>query len=357
MNRIFPKILSLLLTLALVCCMERDEHAGEGFDWSASPAGDGLFIVNEGNFMYGNASLSYYVPSRKHVWQEVFYRANGEVLGDVAQSMTIHKGRGYVVVNNSGVVFVIDINTMELVSLINDGLLSPRYVHFVSDSKAYVTDLYAGRITVFDPRTNTVTGRINTGTHMSTEQMVQYGKYVFVNCWSYDRVILVIDTDTDTVVDEIDVGVQPTSLVLDKHGKIWTVTDGGYEDSPYGWEEPMLCRIDAATRTVERRFLFDKNESASEVCLNGDRDTLYFINESVWRMDVTAGALPAEPFLPYKGTKYYGLAVNPVNSEVYVADAIDYVQSGMIYRFSPTGELLDTFRSGITPGAFCFRTL
>lgn len=358
MKQTLLKLLLLpLLGLALWGCIDRQEHDPEGFDWSAHEAGDGLFVVNEGNFMYGNASLSYYVPSTGKSYREVFYRANGEVLGDVAQSMTIRNGRGYIVVNNSGVVFIIDIDTFEVVGTVDNGLLSPRYIHFVDDTKAYLTDLYASRITIFDPRTGFVKGRIETPGHASTEQMVQYGQYVFVNCWSYDNTILVIDTATDSVVDKIEVGLQPTSLVLDKYGKIWTVTDGGYDGSPFGWEAPALYRIDAASRTIEKRFVFATGAGASEVCLDGAGETLYFINQSVWKMSVLAEELPIEPFLSYNGTKYYGLAVNPYNSDVYVADAIDYVQSGVVYRFSAEGEQLDTFRAGIIPGAFCFRQI
>ena len=47
--------------------------------------------------------------------------------------------------------------------------------------------------------------------------------------------------------------------------------------------------------------------------------------------------------------------INPVNSEVYIADAIDYVQNGVVLRYSPDGELLDEFYVGIIPGAFCWR--
>ncbi|PWM74819.1 MAG: cell surface protein, partial [Bacillota bacterium] len=128
-----------------------------------------------------------------------------------------------------------------------------------------------------------------------------------------------------------------------------------YEGSPYGYEAPSLYRIDAETFTVEKQFKFKLGDWPSEVQLNGERDKLYWINKDIWCMDVNANRVPVRPFLEYSGTIYYGLTVNPANGEVYIADAIDYQQQGMIYRYSPEGELLDEFYVGIIPGAFCWK--
>ena len=314
----------------------------------------GVFITCEGNFGWDNASLSFYDPAARSVENEIFIRANGMKLGDVAQSMTLHKGRGYVVVNNSGAVYVIDPATFRVTGVI-EGVVSPRYIHFPNDTTAYITDLYDPRITVVDSRSNRIRGRIPMNGHKSTEQMVQYGKYVYCNCWSYQNRIIKIDTETDQVVDELKVGIQPTSLVMDCNNKMWTVTDGGYEGSPYGYEAPSLYRIDAETFTVEKQFKFKLGDWPSEVQLNGERDKLYWINKDIWCMDVNAARVPVRPFLEYSGTIYYGLTVNPANGEVYIADAIDYQQQGKIYRYSPDGELLDEFYVGIIPGAFCWK--
>ena len=221
------RIISLALCLCLTACMEWDYGLEEEFNAS----GEGLFICNEGNFQYGNATLSYYDPTTKTVHNEVFYRANAMKLGDVAQSMVILDSIGWVVVNNSHVIFAIDINTFKEVGRITN-LTSPRYIHFLSDEKAYVTQIWDNRIFIVNPKRYEITGYIDipnmTMESGSTEQMVQYGKYVYVNCWSYQNRIIKIDTETDQVVDELVVGIQPTSLVMDCHNKLWTVTDGGY---------------------------------------------------------------------------------------------------------------------------------
>lgn len=335
-------------------CMKWDYGVTEDFQ----AAGSGLFITSEGNFQYGNASLSYYDPEAKKVENEVFYRANAMKLGDVAQSMTIRNGVGWVVVNNSHVIFAIDTDSFKEVGRIT-GFTSPRYIHFLSDEKAYVTQLWDPRIYIVDPKLYRITGYIECpGMDFesgSTEQMVQQGKYIYVNCWSYQNRILKIDTETDKVVAELEVGIQPTSLAMDCNGKLWTITDGGYEDSPYGYEAPSLYRIDPETFTVEKQFRFKLGDWPSEVQINGTGDRLYWINNDVWSMAVDADRVPVRPFLEYKDTIYYGLTIDPVRGDVYVADAIDYQQQGIIYRYTAEGEWVDQFYAGITPGAFCWK--
>ena len=180
--------------------------------------------------------------------------------------------------------------------------------------------------------------------------MVQWGDEVFVNCWSYDDTILVVDAANDRLADSIRVGPQPSSLTVDRYGKLWTVTDGRTEGI-----QAALYRIDAATRRIERVFSFEPGDHPSGLTANGARDTIYFINRSVWRMPVTAESLPEEPFLRHTNTIFYEVGVDPATSEVYVADAVDYVQHGTVYRFTPRGAPVDTIRVGITPGGFCFK--
>ena len=351
-------LLGCILPIATGCTHNEVPEKLPGTEIPTPEGDDGiLFIVNEGNFQYGNASLSVYNTETHDVVNEAFIKANGMKLGDVAQSMTIYDDKGWIAVNNSNVVFAIDPTTYKEIGRI-ENLTFPRYIHFLSDTKAYVTQLWDNRIAIVDPKTYRITGHIEVPDMLpgtgSTEQMVEYGDYVYCNCWSYQNRIIKIDTRSDEVVASLEVGIQPNSLALDCYGKLWTVTDGGYEGSPFGYEPPALVCIDAASFKIEKKFSFSLGDSCSEICMNGKKDKIYWINDDIWEMDVNASAPPTKPFLKADNTLFYGLTVSHASGDVYVADAIDHQQSGRIYHYSHEGKLIDQFNVGINPGAFCW---
>jgi hypothetical protein len=346
MQRII-KILFLLL-LAWSCDEEPVETVFSDLDTR-----DGVFIACEGNFMYGNGSLSFYNSERKIVTNQIFHASNNAPLGDVVQSLEIFNNTLFIVVNNSGKIYTVNPETIEFENIIT-GLTSPRYIHFISASKAYVSDLYANYIIVINPATLEVTGKIDLGEHTS-EQMVQVSNRIFVSCWSYDEYLLVIDTETDELVTKIKVPFQPKDLETDKDGKIWVLSDGGnaWENADSG--HPALSRIDPLTCTIEQIYRFDEDSYPSELDINNSGDTIYYLNGDVFKMGTDSRDLPGPSFIKADNRNLYGIAVNPDNNEIYIADAMDYSQSAIIYRYSRSGELIDTFLAGINPSDFLFR--
>ena len=76
-------------------------------------------------------------------------------------------------------------------------------------------------------------------------------------------------------------------------------------------------------------------------------------------MSVNDKRIPDQPFITSENTSLYGgfysLGIDPLSSEIYVGDAIDHRQNGMVRRYAPSGKLIDEFRVGISPGNFAFK--
>lgn len=296
-----------------------------------------VYVVNEGLFNAGNASVSLYDASTDNVITDIFETQNAKNIGDVAQSISRVNGSFYVVVNNSNKVVVCD-NNFKIKAQINE-LTSPRYLLAVSNQKAYVSDLYANTISIVNLNTNQKTSSIPC--YGKTEQMCQiYGK-VFVTNYDSDF-LYVINSVTDKITDSVFVGKKASSIGIDKNDKIWVL--GGKQ----------LSRINPVNLNVEQALNFSASDSPFNLCFNKFKDTLYYLNSSIYRMSIHETSLPNKEFIKSEGKNFYGLGVDPNNYQVYVADAIDYVQKSSVYIFNQMGENIKSFKAGVNSNSFYF---
>lgn len=332
-----------LLVLVLLCLACRKDRPEVEEEPPAHIGGSGgAYIVNEGNFQWGNAKVGHYDLATGTAVEDLYAPANGEALGDVCQSMRLFNGKAYVVVNNSGKVVVVDPATFVATAVIS-GLSSPRYFLPVSNGKAYITDLHAGALAIVDLASNTVTGHIPCPG--ATEELVLALGKAFVTSPSRDKVY-VIDTATDLLQDSIAVGPGGNSIVEDATGDLWVACSGS---------APALHRIDPQAMAVEASFPFPlPSDSPWRLDINGGNDTLYYLNGGVYRMPITATALPTAPFVAADGRNFYGIGIEPSSGVLHVADASDYVQRGTVYRYRPDGTLAGTYLAGIIPSDFVF---
>ncbi len=319
---------------------------------------NGVFVINEGNFTYGNASLSFIDFNGDSISNNVFYGANKIPLGDVAQSGEIIDDKLFIVVNNSGKIWVVNRRSIEILKEI-PGFTSPRYILQVGDSKAYVSDLYSPYITILDLDKLEKAGTVFVGA--STEQMVEYQGFVYVCNWSYGRKIYKISVTEDKVVDSLQVAYQPNSLRIDKYGRLWVLSDGGNLPDTAQNEFPALTRINLQNFEIDTVFYFaSKSVSPVRLCIDPAGENLFFLvsswnnnveNGGVFRMRITDTALPQNPLIPQNGRLFYSLAIAE-DGKIFVSDAKDYLQNGDVLLFDSSGSLINVFQAGIIPGGF-----
>ncbi|MRR19232.1 hypothetical protein EG827_03475 [bacterium] len=327
--------LFLLCSLALFSCEGGD-------DPFLFPAGRGYFLLNEGNYLAGNGSLSFYSSETKMIYNDLFSSRNTRALGDIPSFMAVDGETGFIIVNNSGTIEVVNILTMESIATLY-GLGSPRQMA-ITGRKGYVSSLYSEEVAVIDIDRMMITGYIDIG--FTSEAMVIADGKLFTACWSGGNSIVVTDLETEEVITSVTVGLEPESMVLDRNMKLWVLCTGGWN----GEEIPRLVRINTDTYEKEAEMLFRTvTDNPSSLTSNAAGDTLYFLDEGVRRMPVTASELPSEAFVPAGGRLFYKLASGPAG-QVVVTDAIDYQQKGDLLVYNKNGILEDTEKAGIIPG-------
>lgn len=346
MKKLFPAVISALLLLN--SCYKPVVPVPTGPE-ETFLSGKGFFVINEGNFMWGNGSLSYYSYDSSKIHNDLFEKINMRALGDVPNSMEILNDYGYVVVNNSGRIEVFNRKTMESVATISD-LQSPRYIALINNRKAYVTSMSSNSLSIVDLSTNSLSGSIDIG--KKSESIIVKGKKVFVASWVGDNRVTVIDSDTDQPLTVIETAMEPESMVLDKNGLLWVLCNGGWARENYA----ELLGINSETYQIVKRKVFpSKSDSPTNLRINGTRDTLFYLMNDIYRMSINDQALPEDPFISDPGHYFYKLSVNPSNGDIIATDAIDYQQKGLILIYTRHGVLKTTVQAGIIPGYICFK--
>ncbi len=350
-------VLSVALLTALSSC-NKDKEESEAL----SPLGMGVFVLNEGNFNSGNASVSFMKCTDASVKNKIFSSRNNRSLGDVAQSMSIIGNRAYIVVANSQKVEVVNASTFASLGVISGGLDNPRYIAETTNDRAYITDWTIGGVAIVNLNSNSVIGTIPTG--IGPEGIYVKGNEAFVaNSGGFgdDSTITVIDINTNTVTDTIHLtSFKPVSIVEDKNGKLWVLCQGKYGDfvSPATMTVSRLVRINPVNHNIEQSInLGTVGGHGVRLVIDGDGDDLYytygtsFTGNEVYKMNITDFGASSTPIID---KQFYGLGIDPLTNIVY-GGLGDFTQNTYTYRYRGTnGALIDSILVGVAPNAYVF---
>ncbi len=329
----------------------------------------GVLVGNGGNFSDQNGSLTFYDPASG--------QTSTLTLNAFVQSLTLHQGRAYVMLNtfSIGHVAVVDVATQQLVGRI-DGLPVPRYMAFSSDQKAYVTNMvFGGNGLVFavDPAARTIVAD-SIEVEPYPEGIVAYKGRVYVanyGALGAGRTISVLDAASDQVIGTLEPGCDgPKAVFIDEEEELVVVCQGKTvynEDYTEVIERTngQVVFMNRTTGAVVARITFDVqlgSANGTQVAYYAPAaEELYVISSSsgqIFRIDTDANALAAMLTVPEATdlSAMTAIAYDAAQQRLYIArlaagpnGAPDYTAAGAVVILDRNGRQVGRFTVGPAP--------
>ena len=370
-NRLGFTNLRLQGIICLVCCILffvscRKEIPPKRIDLNSIT---GFYLLNEGVMGTNKASIDYYDYKEEIYLRNIFPSVNPDVvfeLGDVGNDLKIYGSRLYAVINNSGLIEVMDKKTAKHIGQF--AIPNCRSIAFYGN-KAYVSS-YAGAVygtsqigfvAEIDTATLQETRRVNVG--YQPEEMEVIGDKLYVansggyNIPSYDNTVSIIDLQSFKEIKKLAVAINLFHLKKDNSGNIFVSSRGNYDDVP-----SSIFKINIQTETVENLNITCDNfcisgdslfvvsvEYNPDYSLKGKNYIIYNIkNKNIITNNFITDGTDASITTPYD------IDFNPQRKEIYVTDVKTYTVSGEILCFSVDGKKKWSKVTGYVPSKIAF---
>ncbi len=302
----------------------------------------GLFIINEGQFSNSNASLDYFLPHKDTVLQRVYQTVNQEELGDIFQSVSFDEDNLYLIINNSGKIIVIDRLSLQKKGTI-EGLPSPRQMVYTGTGNLwYVSNLFSQHLYVVNTATMQIDDMIETGS--STDPILKVDNKLYIGLPNTNT--LLIKEDGSNSFDTLLVNKGASSLVKDNDNNVWLLCYGDFYQSG----EAGIFKINTQSHTIEKTIAIAEG-FPSELVYSSRNNALFYLNTDLFKLELDADTEPVNPYIKASGRTIYGVTVDEPRNELYLADAINFVERGFVYRYTMSGVVIDTIPAGIVPNA------
>lgn len=375
----FPLLLFFFLIGTLLSCREdvamflaeeeqtNDHHSAEQFL--------GFYLLNEGNMGSNKSTLDFYDFEsgvyRRNIYAEVNPTVPKE-LGDVGNDLGVYGSKLYAVINVSNKVEVMDAFNTKRITHID--IPNCRYVAF-HEKYAYVTS-YAGPVQINPNYTQRgFVAKIDTATlevvaqclvGFQPDELAIVNNKIYIansggymgagNTAGYERTISVIDIESFTETERIDVAYNLHHAKVDKYNQLWVSSRGDYYTIP----SRLFC-VDTKTNTV----VDSVDVPVSNYWIDEDYIYAYAVSWShltaensisYCKIDVRTREVVSHELIT-DGTDAlietpYGIMVDPQTKDIYITDAGNYVTTGVVYCFDKKGKKKWAQRAGNIPAHF-----
>ncbi len=324
-----------------------------------------MYILSEGGFNYNNSTLAKYnfnKTAESKLQRTFFQTINKRGLGDTANDMQRYGSKIYIVVNVSSQVEVIDSKTgksLKRIPFFNEmgKPRQPRYIDFFK-GKAYVCS-FDGTVSKIDTTELNVEKTINVGQNPDGICITNGKIYVTnsggLNSPNYGNSVSVIALNSFEEIKRIEVGVNPYKIHADSQGDVYVVTRGNYTDINSAFHK-IDSEIDELVCTFNNIEPYNFEIFEDKAYLYGHN----FKTEENWIkvFDCIKERVVNDDFIKDKKEKIktlYAISINPINRDVYILDAQDYLNFGDVLCFDKMGNFKFRINEvGINPNHIIF---
>lgn len=323
----------------------------------------GVYVVNAGVWNSSNSGTLSYLPLNENkIYNNVFFEATGQYVGDTFNDGIVTADKIYLAVNGSSVVHVLDRGTLKLEKTISftGNTTGPRRLAQI-EGDVYVT-LFSGYLAKIDGKTLAVTS-VEVGPN--PEAVVVYDEKLYVavsdalnSAGDYSgSCVAVVDPKTLTVTKRIDAGKNLTDLATNG-AELFVLSSGEYE--PVTWKQinygvKQIKGDEASEILFPATYMAIRNETVYYI------DNAYLVESTTYgKYDVKSGRTSA--WIPATEVKSpAGLGIDVDYGEAYILSNnlgeggyVDYTVSGYMVRYDSDGKFMGKYDVGVCPTRLFF---
>ncbi len=317
----------------------------------------GIFVLNEGQWTYNNASLTFYDGNQAR--QNVFREVNNESLGDVANSVFLDKDTLYIIVNNSKILYKLQMPQLKLLKKLTfPQSASPRTMVKTAPDQAYVNSMLDNSVYIVNLSEMTISGKITIENF--SEDMIKLGDKVYVSCGNYaypqkNNKIAKIDIATNSVEGYLTLPLEnPGDLEIIDDTTFSVVCRGNYQTP----KKSMLCFVNTKTFSVADSLVFNAYSFDGFV-----RDSLMFLinDEGISRINlrnktVTMNFISKQDLGMQTNDLLYAFYYDSFSDKYYVVNAKYGGTNGVCYVLDNNFVKTKEFETGVFGGTiFSYR--
>lgn len=359
MNKLMRLFSYALITAVLFSACDSDDDN----KFSVNEEIEGCYILNYGSFGKGGGSITRYNYSNDSLTLNYFQKQNGQQLASNIQYGALYKENIYLMGNEADGIITLDKFFKPEINAAHKDIAKPRF--FVGDDKyLYISCL--GENPDWAEMPNTYIAKFNTERN-SVEETIELpggpeglaianGKlYAALN---YDTKVAVIDLE-DHSISYIETPAATSYFIKDENDNLYVTLISTYTNPS---DKAGLGYINTVTDELENNYVLDGvSSSYASIMSASSKNEIIYLTAASWVEESTdnwvqKGAIFAfdtesNEFSEFAGnlTGANGVAVNPINDDVYVLLSASPTEAGSVSIYNSNGDYQKNIAVGISP--------